>query len=78
MGAGFWLRRFALALAVAAPLLFVAQWLKGRTPLDAVWFTAGWGLVSAALFSGIGHWRWRRKPACMLPRQEKEPGEAGS
>ncbi len=74
MGAGFWARRFALALVIAAPLLFLAQWLKGRAPLDAAAFAAGWGLVSAALFSGIGYWRWRRNPACMLPRQEKEPG----
>lgn len=76
MGPTYWLKRFALALAVTAPTLFLVQWLKGHALPDAAGFAIGWGGVSAALFSGIGYWRWRRNPACMLPRTSASTAQA--
>lgn len=67
-----WLKRFLLALIVAGTVLFAAQCLKGHTAADAAWFAALWGVVSAASFTLVGYVRYRRSPACMLPRSRQE------
>lgn len=67
MGAGFWIKRFVLALTVAGLLLFVVQQLKGYSLMDAALFAAIWGTLSAALFTLVGYRRYKRNPACMLP-----------
>ena len=77
MGNGFWIRRFFLALAIAGISLALAQWLKGHAPAAAVQYGALWGVISAALFTGIGYARYRKDPACMLPREDARAGEHG-
>lgn len=72
MSTGFWLKRFALAFLVGAALLFVVQYLKGMPPADALKFGALWGAISAAIFTLTGYVRYRRNPACMLPRSGRE------
>lgn len=71
MTKGFWIKRFLVALVAACALLFVVQLAKGHTTTQAMQFAALWSLVSAALFTLIGHVRYKRNPACMLPRSGK-------
>lgn len=71
MGARFWLKRFMAALLIASAVLFVVQIAKGHTLGEAARFTAFWGVLSAGLFTLIGYTRYRRNPACMLPRNEQ-------
>lgn len=68
MGAKFWVKRFALALVVAGVLLLVVELVKGHEPVDAAKFAAFWGVLTAAVFTLTGYLRYRRNPACMLPR----------
>jgi phosphatidylglycerophosphate synthase len=72
MSLGFWLKRFTFALFVASAALFCVQYLKGSPALEAVQFGLVWGVISAALFTLIGYIRYRRNPACMLPRSSQE------
>ena len=67
-----WLKRFVLALIVAGATLFAAQCLKGHTAAGAASFATLWGVVSAAIFTLVGYVRYRRSPACMLPRSRQE------
>ncbi len=68
MGRKFWLKRFVVALLVAGALLFAVELAKGHDPGDAAVLAALWGALSAALFTLIGYLRYRRDPACMVPR----------
>lgn len=68
MGWKFWMKRFALALVVAGVVLLLAELVKGHEPLDAAKFAAFWGMLTAAVFTLAGYVRYRRNPACMLPR----------
>lgn len=67
-----WLKRFVLALIVAGTVLFAVQCLKGHVIAGAARFAALWGVVSAAVFTLVGYVRYRRSPACMLPRSRQE------
>lgn len=71
MGTRFWLKRFFLALLIAIALLFAVELAKGHELADAVRFAALWGFLSAALFTLVGYVRYKRNPACMLPRSER-------
>lgn len=68
MGTRFWLKRFFFALLIASALLFVVELAKGHESADAARFAALWGVLSAALFTLVGYIRYKRNPACMLPR----------
>jgi hypothetical protein len=68
----FWIGRFIRALLVAGALLLLVEIAKGHGITDALRFAALWGLISAALFTLAGYIRYRRNPACMLPR-DKQP-----
>jgi hypothetical protein len=68
----YWLKRFVLALVIAGALLFVVQRLKGHAASDAAGFAALWSAVFASIFTGIGYVRYRRNPACMLPRAGRD------
>lgn len=68
----YWSKRFVLALVIAAEVLFVVQWVKGHPASDAAGFAALWSVVFAALFTGIGYLRYRRNPACMVPRARRD------
>ncbi len=65
MPARFWAKRFALAFVLATALLFLVEQFKGHALEQALQFALLWGTGSAALFTGIGYWRFRRNPACM-------------
>jgi len=73
VGTKFWLKRFVIALLTASALLFVVELCKGHGRAEATQFAALWGTISAALFTLIGYNRYRRNPACWLPR----PGDDG-
>ena len=68
MGTGFWLRRFVVALMISSALLFVVELVKGQAWAEATQSAALWGMISAALFTLIGYYRYKRNPACWLPR----------
>ncbi len=72
MSAGFWLKRLVLAFLVAGVVLFLVQVAKGYRPLLAVQFALIWGGVTAAVFTLVGYIRYKRNPACMLPREKRE------
>lgn len=67
----FWIKRFVLAFVVATVVLGVVQYLKGSAVLSATQYGLFWGGISAALFTLIGYVRYRRNPACMLPRSKQ-------
>jgi len=66
-----WSKRFVFALVIAGTLLFAVQRLKGHAAINAVVFAALWSTVSAGIFTGVGYARYRRDPACMLPRSRR-------
>lgn len=66
-----WSKRFVFALVIAGILLFAVQRLKGHAAIDAAVFAALWSTVSAGIFTGAGYARYRRNPACMLPRSRR-------
>ena len=72
MGARFWVRRFLIALLVASALLFVVELAKGHAAMETARFVMLWGVLSAAIFTLIGYIRYRRNPACMLPRSDRQ------
>ena len=71
MGAGFWVKRFLLVFVVAGAALGVVELLKGRVPADAARFALLWGAISAAVYTLVLYVRYRRNPACVLPRSER-------
>lgn len=71
MGSMFWLKRFVIAFVGAGVLLFAVELVKGSATEQALRFGLLWGLVFAALFTLIGYVRYRRNPACMLPRDRR-------
>lgn len=68
MGLAFWCKRFALAFIVAFGILAIARVAKGDAFEPAIMYAAAWGAVSAGIFTLVGYLRFRRNPACMLPR----------
>ncbi len=72
MGIAFWIKRFVLAFVFAGILLCVVQFLKGGTVPSAFQYGLFWGGISAALFTLIGYVRYKRNPACMLPRSKQD------
>ena len=72
MGASFWIKRFTIALLGSSILLFCVELAKGHDRSAAVQFAIFWGLAFAALFTGIGYFRFKRNPACMLPKNREE------
>lgn len=68
MSPWFWVKRFFVSFLVAGLALLVVHLLKGRTLVDAAAFGGLWGAVSAAIFALVGYARYRRNPACMLPK----------
>lgn len=73
MGTTFWLKRFLLALAIAAAALSAVRLLRGDGAAAAVVYGALWGGVAAAVYTLTGYARFRRNPACMLPPRSGEP-----
>lgn len=71
MGKGFWIRRFGLAFVVTAAVLLLAEIVKGHALGDALRFALFWAAITAALFTLAGYIRYRRNPACMLPRNRE-------
>ncbi len=72
MGTVFWIKRFVVALLIAGAALFAVQLAKGHDVRDAALFAAVWGIASSGLFTLIGFLRYRRNPACMLPRSRRQ------
>lgn len=71
MTAGFWMRRFLVALVVAFAVLFLVHLAKGYADAETLQFAAVWSLISAGLFTVFGYIRYRRNPTCMLPRSQR-------
>ena len=71
MGAAFWVRRFLLSFVIAGVVLGALQYVRGATQSEAIAFGFVWGVISSGLFTLIGYVRFRRNPACMLPRGER-------
>lgn len=76
MPKGYWLKRLVMAFVVAAVVLFAAQLLRGHGAADAVGFAAMWGAIAAAIYTLTGYYRYRRNPACMLPRSKEPPSRS--
>lgn len=66
-----WIKRFVLAFAIAAAVLFAVHLGKGYPAVAAAWFAALWGAIAAAVFTLVGYVKYRRSPACMLPPSRK-------
>ena len=69
-GTRFWVTRFIVAFVVAAAVLFAVHLVKGYGLQDSIGFGVVWGVVAAAIYTAIGYFRYRRNPACMLPRRK--------
>ena len=68
MGSRFWIKRFILSLLGSGAILFCVELAKGHERTAAVQFAIVWGLAFAVLFTGIGYFKFKRNPACMLPQ----------
>ena len=71
MPLSFFVRRFLLAFVIAAPVISVAQFLKGHPLALAVPDGLLWGAISAAVYTLVLAYKLRRS-AC-LPKTES-PG----
>lgn len=71
MDKAFWIKRFCTAFIGAGLLLLAVQLMKGHDLVHALRYAGGWGAVTAALFTLIGYARYKRNPACMLPRERR-------
>lgn len=71
MSKWIWIKRFVLAFVFAGTVLFAVHLVKGYPAIDAAWFAALWGAIAAAIFTLVGYVKYRRNPACMLPRAKK-------
>ena len=71
MGMTFWMRRFALAYAIAFTAIAAGQWLlRGRTPAEAALHAAIWAGVAAAVYTGSAYYKSRR---CALRQGALDP-----
>lgn len=68
MSPSFWIKRFVLSLIGSSFLIFGVELAKGHTQEAATQFAGIWGLIFAVLFTGIGYIRFKRNPACMIPK----------
>lgn len=69
MGNGFWVKQLVSAFVTAGAALCAVQLANGHAWPDAIGFAAVWGAIFAAICTGVGHAKYRRTPACMLPRR---------
>lgn len=60
MPVSFYLRRFALAFAIASISIAAAQLLKGHALALAVPDALLWGAITGAVFTGVLAWKLRR------------------
>jgi hypothetical protein len=65
MPSRFWIKRLIVSFIVAFAALALVQKAKGVETADAAVFGLVWGAITAAIFTGIGYYRFRRNPACM-------------
>jgi hypothetical protein len=77
MGAKFWIRRYLTAFAVALLIITAAQILKGHTIRYSLGQGFGWGLISAALFTGTQFYRSRPGQRCEI-RNDTAQSKSGS
>lgn len=67
MGARFWIRRFAVALAIAFVAIAAGQYLLRDRTLDyAIRHGLLWGVITAAIFTATALYRWRKGQHCAL------------
>lgn len=72
MDKGFWARRLVLAFVIVGLVLFAVHAVRGYALQDSAAFGCLWGAIAATIFTGIGYIRYRRNPACMLPRRKPQ------
>ncbi len=72
MKPGFWIRRLLLVFLIVSAVLFPVELLKGHESGAALQFALFWGAMTAGVFTLVGYIRFRRNPACMLPRAGKD------
>lgn len=76
MGRAFWLRRYGQVLAIAFLVIAIAQYAKGRAPLDALLQGLLWGVLSASVFIVSRIYQSRRGRHCALCRDTPEMAAA--
>jgi hypothetical protein len=76
MGTAFWIRRFLVVLGVAFVIIAGSQLLRGRTTEDSVLHGLLWSVISAAIFTVVNIYRWRRGQQCALCVDAPDPKPA--
>jgi ABC-type uncharacterized transport system permease subunit len=66
MSTAFWIRRFLLVLACAFVIITGAQLLRGHPLEDSVLHGLLWSVISAAIFTGVNIYKWRRGQYCAI------------
>lgn len=72
MKPGFWIRRLLVVFLVVSVILFVVELVKGHESGAALRFALFWGAMTAGVFTLVGYIRFRRNPACMLPKSRMD------
>lgn len=72
MGTAFWIKRFAVVVAIAFAVIFAAHWLRGRGLEYAATHAAVWGVVSALVFTVARFYQARRGQHCALCKDTPE------
>lgn len=67
----YWTRRFVIAFIAAGVVLCAAHLVRGHALADSIGFGLLWGAIAAVIFTVVGYLRYRRNPACMLPRPRR-------
>jgi hypothetical protein len=62
MTISFYVRRFLLAFAIAAVVISLAQYLKGHTMDFSIREGLLWGVISAAVYTGVLAYKLRKLP----------------
>ena len=71
MKPGFWIKRVLMIFVAVSVVLFLVELAKGHESGAALQFALFWGAMTAGVFTLVGYIRFRRNPACMLPRTGK-------
>jgi hypothetical protein len=73
MGRAYWIKKFFRVTLLVFAVLMAVELLKGHDIASALTFSAIWGLITSAVYTGASIYRWRKQQACAICGDTPEP-----